>query len=69
VNREPLVTVASITAVVSAVLALVVAFGLDLTADQQAAILGAVAAVAPIAVALIVRPRVTPVPRTSQETP
>ncbi|RCK68254.1 hypothetical protein DT076_16525 [Desertihabitans brevis] len=54
-NREPLFTVGGITAAVAAVLALLVAFGVPLTDDQQKAILGVVAALGPLAVALITR--------------
>lgn len=60
-KREPVLTVASITALVSAIVALLVAFGLDLTGDQEKAILGVAAIVAPILVGLFSRPKVTPV--------
>lgn len=60
-KREPVLTSASITALVSAVIALLVAFGLKLNGDQQTAILGVVAIAAPLVVALVSRPRVTPV--------
>lgn len=60
-NTEPVVTVASITAAVAAALALVVAFGLPLTEDQQKAILGAAAVLAPMVAAYFARKRVTPV--------
>lgn len=59
-TNEPLITVASITAGVTALLSLLVAFGLDLSGEQQTAILGVVAVVAPVVVALVTRPRVTP---------
>jgi len=59
-TREPLVSVAGITAAVAAVLAVLVAFGLDLSEAQTAAILGAVAVLAPLVVALAVRGKVTP---------
>jgi hypothetical protein len=55
---EPLVTVGGITAAATAVIGLLVAFGLPVTDDQQAAILGVVAVLAPLAVALIGRSRV-----------
>lgn len=61
-NREPLVTVASITAGITAVLGLLVAFGVSLTGDQEKAILGVAAVVAPLVVAFIARSKVTPVP-------
>ena len=60
-TREPLVTVASVTAGVTAVLALLVALGIPLTDAQQTAILAVVAVVAPLAVAALTRSRVTPV--------
>lgn len=47
---EPLAPVAGIVAAVSAVLDLVVAFGLHLTADQRAAVITVITAVAPLAV-------------------
>lgn len=59
-KNEPLITVASITAGVTALLGLLVAFGVPVTPDQQVAILGVVAVVAPVAVALIGRNLVTP---------
>lgn len=59
-TNEPLITVASITAGVTALLTLLVAFGLDLSGEQQTAILGVVAVVAPVVVALVTRPKVTP---------
>jgi hypothetical protein len=60
-NREPLLTVAGITSVVGAVIALLAAFGLDLSSAQQVAIVGVVAVVAPVVVAVIARRKVTPV--------
>lgn len=55
---EPLLSVGSITAVISALLALVTAFGLDLSPEQQTAILGVAAVLAPLAVALVGRSKV-----------
>jgi hypothetical protein len=60
-TREPLVTAATITALVTALIGLLVAFGVDLTDDQQTAVLGVVAVVAPLVVALFTRSKVTPV--------
>lgn len=60
-NTEPALTVASITAAVTAALALLVSFGLNISADQQTAILGVVAVVAPFVVGIATRPKVTPV--------
>jgi len=60
VTREPLLTAAGITALVSAVLGALVAFGLDLTEDQRSAVLAIVAVLAPLAVGLTARGKVTP---------
>lgn len=60
-TREPLVTVGTITGAVTAVIALLVAFGFDLTAEQQTAILAVVAVAAPFVVAAATRSKVTPV--------
>lgn len=57
-STEPLWSVASLTAIATALIALVTAFGLPLSAEQQAAILGVVAVVAPIVVAVAGRGRV-----------
>ena len=59
-SSEPLVTVASITAGVAAIIALLVSFGVPVTPEQQTAILRVVAVGAPIVVALVARGRVTP---------
>ena len=61
-TREPLLTIASITAVFTAAFALLVAYGFDISKDQQSAILGIVAVVAPLIVGFASRPKVTPVP-------
>ncbi len=57
-NKEAAVTVGGVTAAVAAVIALLVAFGVDLTQDQQVAILGVVGVLAPIAVGLVTRGQV-----------
>ena len=62
-NTEPALTAGTITSAVTAVLSLLVAFGLGLTDDQQTAILGVVAVLAPLVVAIVTRPKVTPVDR------
>ena len=49
-TTEPVISTATVTAAVTAVLALAVAFGLPLTDAQTAAILGIVAVVAPLIV-------------------
>lgn len=59
-KREPAVTVATITALVSAALTLATSFGLHLSTDQTAALLGFAGVVAPLAVGLITRSKVTP---------
>lgn len=59
-KSEPLVTTAVVTSLVGAVLALLSAFGVPLSHEQQAAISGLALVVAPLVVALVVRPRVTP---------
>lgn len=58
-STEPVRTT-TISAAVAAVLALAVAFGLDLTQEQTAAILGVVAVAGPIIAGLIARKKVTP---------
>ena len=58
-TREPVLTTAGVTAAAAAVVALVVAFGVDLTPAQTEAILGVVAVAAPLVV-IIARRWVTP---------
>lgn len=60
-RSEPVITTATITAAVAALLGLLVAFGVDLSDDQQKAILGVIAAVGPLVAAYFARSRVTPV--------
>lgn len=67
-NREPAVTVATITAAATALIGLLVAFGVPLTDTQQAAILAVVAVAAPLAVGIITRRYVTPTGRHRKET-
>ncbi|SCL21527.1 hypothetical protein [Micromonospora inyonensis] len=57
-STEPLWTVGGITAAVTATLALLVAFGLEVTDEQETAILGVVAVVAPLIVTAVARGRV-----------
>lgn len=59
-KNEPVLTVAGVTAAVSAVITLLVAFGVDLTEAQTNAILGVVAVAAPLVV-VVARKYVTPV--------
>jgi hypothetical protein len=67
-DREPLITRAGITAAAAAVVAVLVAFGLDLTDDQQRAILGVVAVAAPLVVAVVTRHKVTPAEAPQEKT-
>ena len=60
-NREPVITAASVASVVSALVGLLVAFGLQLTKDQIAALMAFVGVVAPIVAAVVARQHVTPV--------
>ena len=55
---EPAAIIGTITAIVTALIAFAVAFGIDLSDDQQAALLGLVAALAPIVAALLTRQKV-----------
>ena len=57
---EPLISVSSIVAAATAIVALLVAFGVPLTEDQKVAILGLVGVLAPVIVALVTRGKVTP---------
>ena len=57
---EPLISVSSIVAAATAIIALLVAFGVPLTEDQKVAILGLVGVIAPVIVALVTRGKVTP---------
>lgn len=59
-KNEPLLTAGGIGAAAAAILGVLVAFGVDLTEAQQAAILGVVAVLAPVVVALVARHLVTP---------
>lgn len=59
-NKEPALTVASVTALVSAILALAAAFGFDLSKEQTTAILGFVAVVAPLVTGFVTRQHVSP---------
>lgn len=59
-KREPLVNRASVVAAVTAVVGLLVAFGVPISAEEKAAVIGLVAVVAPIVVAAITRHKVTP---------
>lgn len=56
--KEPLITVGTITAIVTTGLALLVAYGINVNNNQQAAILGVIAVLAPIVVAVVGRLKV-----------
>lgn len=58
--KEPLLTAGGITAAVTALLALLVAFGVDLTEGQSTAILGVAGVVAPLIMAWAARAKVSP---------
>lgn len=60
-NNEPLFSKATLVAVASAALAVLVAFGINLDPVQVASILGFVGVVAPFVVAYLARKHVTPV--------
>jgi len=59
-NNQPLITTAAITSIVGALIALLTAFGVPLTPEQQAAIAGFALVVAPWVVALVGRQLTTP---------
>lgn len=59
-NGEP-IGIESIKAIIVAIIALVVSFGVDLSADQQTSIIGAVAVLAPLYVWYQARKKVVPV--------
>lgn len=54
-KTEPAISIGSITAAITAVLALLVAYGVDISQEQQVAILGVAAVVAPVVVGIITR--------------
>jgi len=61
VQEEPVVTAGAVAGALGAILVMLVSLGvIDLTGEQQAAIMGAVVAVLPIVMALWARAQVTP---------
>ena len=59
-QREPAIVIGLVTAAVAAILALVTAFGVELTQGQQVAVLGVIAGVGPLVAAWVTRAKVTP---------
>lgn len=67
-GTSPLITTAALASITGAVIALLVAFGVRLTADQTAAIMGLVAVAAPWIVALVGHNTTTPLSDPRDET-
>lgn len=67
-KTEPLLTTASLGALAAAVIAVLVAFGLPITDQQQVAVLGLVAVVSPFALAIVARQFVTPTSQVLEQT-
>jgi hypothetical protein len=61
VSSEPVLTVASIQAIIVAAFILLAAYGVDISDTQRTAIIGFYAVVAPLVFALVARQRVSPV--------
>lgn len=57
-QREPSILIGGITAFVTALIGLLVAFGLDIDQQQQTAILGMTAVLAPAVASIVIRFRV-----------
>ena len=74
-TREPVAIIGAIVALIEAVIGLLIAFGVDMTAEQSQAIIAVAITAGPVIGlvlnVLFVRPRVTPVtdPRTEQGEP
>ena len=63
-NNEPILTATTVGAIVGAVLALLMSFGVNIQSDQAEAILTAVIVIAPVALsAVYARSQVTPTDR------
>ena len=58
IKSEPAVVIGTVTTAVAAILAVLVAFGIDLNPGQQVAILGVIAGVGPLVVAFVTRSQV-----------
>lgn len=67
VSNEPLLSAAIVASIIGASITLLKAFGVPLTAEQQQAISAFVALIAPIAMALYARPKVTPLSNPTDE--
>lgn len=67
-NKEPAVIINAIGAAITEIIGLCVAFGIDVTPDQQKAILGAFTAIASVVLIIgpIVRQFVTPVDKANE---
>ena len=61
IKSEPAVVIGTVTTAVAAILAVLVAFGIDLSQGQQVAILGVIAGVGPLVVAFLTRSKVAPI--------
>lgn len=59
-KSEPAQIIGWLTAIVAAVITLLIAFGVQITADQRTAVLGLLAAIAPVVAAYAIRSQVTP---------
>ena len=59
-QREPALIIGLVTAAVASVLVLLAAFGVDLTPEQQVAVIGVIAGVGPLVAVIITRGKVTP---------
>jgi hypothetical protein len=57
-NKEPAFILGAVGTAVASVMALLIAFGLDLTQDQQLAILRVIAGVGPLVLGLVIRLKV-----------
>lgn len=58
-STSPVWNAATVSAIVAAFITLLVAFGVPLTEQQNTAIMGFIAVIAPIAVAIVASPKVT----------
>jgi len=59
-QREPAIVIGLVTAAVAAILVLLAAFGVNLTPEQQVAVIGVIAGVGPLITAWVTRGKVTP---------